>query len=1066
MTIGAVGPGQRVIVTKVRPPRRRSDVTSRERLHDIVGGNLERKLLLVSAPAGYGKTTLLVDYAAASGLPVCWYRLEALDADPAVFMEHLVQALRQPFPDVCASTLQLVREQARSGQLDVVDAIGSLVNEIAEQVPDFFLLVLDDYQNVDDADEVNRALDALLEYLPDACQVVVCGRSVPRKLTLTRLAAAGQVAGIGAAELRFTPEEVGRLVTRLHDRQLSEGDCRRLAADTEGWATALVLIGQRLLDDKPPGVRDRDELFAFLAQEVLARQPPAVQRFLLASSILEELTPRLCDAVLERSDSAAMIDFLDSHNLFVSRLEADQEWYRYHQLFRDFLAERLHGADGSELAVLHARAASWFASAGRPEEEIRHLLAGGAFAEAADRMSTAVEHAHELGHWQTIIRWVTALPAAELERHPELVHRLGTAHSYCGDLAGALERYDWAAGRYKAAGLDRDRAAVLVRRAVVYRLLGRTADAFADAREALAIAGDETGTTAGLAHRALGGVLAVQGRMEAAVDELGAALACYDAHGERAMAANALNDLSAICQWRGDVSAAIAHAREAHDRWQSIGNLAALAISMNNLGSAYHLAGDTVNARPWLERAVETGRRSGYRRAAALAHASLGDLLCDVDDFEAGIAHYDQASHLASAIPDAALGCYVLAARAEARRLVGDLASAGHDLDRARSLLALSPTAYEQALVAYVSGTIARDAGRTAEAVPALEQAAEAFAAMGARRDEARSLLYGADAARRAGSDGPAARLQARAEAAIQDLSGQASMDPHLRRIRADARLSPPRAGRRRTEAAVREHVGRAAVGPASGEAAARTHGALVVCAFGPPRVTVSGRPVGRRQFQSAVAMELFFLLVDHPQGLAADRLILTFWPDADETRARGNLHSTVYRVRAALAERGAVLHEFERYVLRWPGELRYDVGDLEVRLDRARGTSDDDLRARLLEDALAMARGEYLEGLASPWCVERRLGLDDLLTRALLALGDARSRLRRDREAIEAYEAALARDPLREEGHRGLMRVHAAMGNRALALRQFDVCRRILADELGAEPDPATRELGRGLTP
>jgi len=187
---------------------------------------------------------------------------------------------------------------------------------------------------------------------------------------------------------------------------------------------------------------------------------------------------------------------------------------------------------------------------------------------------------------------------------------------------------------------------------------------------------------------------------------------------------------------------------------------------------------------------------------------------------------------------------------------------------------------------------------------------------------------------------------------------------------------------------------------------------------------------------------------------------MLTFWPDAPETRARGALHSTVHRVRRALGHGSVVQRQYDRYALCWPGPVRYDVADFLAELARARQEVEAAGRARRLEDALALVRGDYMDGNLADWCTERRAELELRVTRALLDLGEARAGLGELQPAIRAYQRALARDPLREEGHRGLMAAYMTAGDRAMALRQFETCARILDEELGAAPSDATRRL------
>lgn len=1062
MSDGEAGPSwPRVIVTKVRPPKRRRDLIDRDRLHELITTHMERKLLLVSAPAGYGKTSLLVGYAHATGLPVCWYRLGPSDRDPVVFLEHLMEAVRQRFPGACDRALSQLRSRARDGTADPTDIVGTVVNEIDENIEVFFWLVLDDYQHIDDADRVNEALDALLDYLPHNCQIVISGRTVPRKLTLTRLAGAGQVAGIGQEQLRFDPDEIGRLLHERTGRRPSDAECARLARESEGWVTALVLGGDRLLATGWCAAMDREQLFDFLAHEVVDLQPAEVQSFMVQSAVLEEMDARLCDAALAREDSAAMLAAMETQNLFVSRVEGDDAWHRYHQLFRDFLLSRLQQTlSEPELTAIHRRAADWYDVAGRPDDAIGHYLAAHDHDAAATKMAQYVDAAHRSGRWQTIVRWATSLPEPVLRRRPLLVQRLGTALTYSGDLSRALRVYGWAVEDYADDEDGEGLASVLVRRAVLFRLLGKWQAAIADAQRALELSPEPGTPTAGLAHRALGGALAMKGDTQRAARELQLALACFDALGETALAANAHNDLSAIYQWSGDAECAIDHAHRARAHWERLGNLPALAMTANNLGTAYHLQGRHVEARAWLDRAIEEGDASGYRRAGALARISMGDLLCDAGDLPEAVAAYDDGLALARSVRDATLTCYGLASRADAHRLAGARKEAREDLAKAREAHSSVRSSFEGALVDHVSGTIALDAGEARQATADLSKAAERFGKMGARLEEARSCLYAAAAAQACGDEQAADEWRRRAEIAASGLGHPDRLAVHERRLAGSLRpeeREPEEARSLRDGHVVAES--RLEVPP---PVTVRAPDVLQVRAFGPPEVLVGNRVLPRRAWKSKSAFEAFFLLAATPGGLTPDQLYVVFWPDASERRARSALHTAVNRMRGALGCTEVIRWDNARYRIEWPGGVTHDVNHFSRLVSRADAAGDDRQRAALLERAVALARGEYMEGVMAEWCVPRRQELEVRLVNTIVALGAALTRVGEHGRAADTFRLALGRDALREDAHRGLMRAYRGAGDRAMALRQFDVCKRILEEELGVPPDPKTVALKR----
>ncbi|MFN2252200.1 MAG: tetratricopeptide repeat protein [Anaerolineae bacterium] len=1050
-------PSPPVIVTKVRPPRRRRDLLSRSRLIDYVSDNIDRKLLLVSAPAGYGKTSLLIDFVHASDFPVSWYRLDSGDSDPVVFFEHLLTAIEQTYPDACQRTRAALQSEEK---VDVESIVGSLVNEIDEKIPDFFLLVLDDYQNIDDSLPVNRAVDTLLHYLPLNVQLIISSRSLPTKLTLTRLAGEGQVAGVGQEQLRFTPLEIQSLVEQLHGKLLSEMECERLARESEGWITALVLGSERLLDGIRIGLArpaaDKVRLFDFLAKEVYSDLPDHVRAFLTQSAVLEELSPSLCDFVLDRDDSADMLSWVEEHNLFVSRIEGEGDWHRYHQLFHDFLLDRLAEATSPDaISLLHHRAADWYDAVGQPAVAIRHLLASGDHGAAADRINGEVAAAHAQGRWQTVVRWADSLPEEELAAYPSILVHLGMAHSYVGDVAAAFKAFESAQGIYVRRGDTEGEAAVLVSRAPVWRIVGSLDNAASDSRRALELAVDPNGLTAGLAHRSLGASLVQRGDMAAAAEELQRALACFESHGAIASAAHAQSDLSATYQLSGEIERAIHHSRAACELWEQLGNFGALALALNNMATAYHQQGRFEEARHWLLEAVEKARLAGVRRVEAMALISLGDVLADLNDFVVAHEHYQRGLELAQVVGDRALVCYGLAAQGEALRLDGDLRRARNAVAEARAALAEHRTAYESALVDYVRGTLALDSAEFVQSMEHLEDAARAFGQMGARREEARALLYRSGVARRAGDDDDAQRWLERAEDAVRAFGYRASFEPYLRRVQeltpveglddgerfATARRSKPERLRRPIQVDV-------------------SGGKLVVRALGRPMVLVDGRSIQRQQWQTLTARDLFFLLVDRPGGMTRQELMAAFWPESMEVRARSSLHSTLYRIRRALADKQIVESDFERYFVARSDDLFYDVAELEARLARASAAPSDEERAGELEAAINLVRGEYMEGVLDDWCAARRTEIENRVTDALLSLAETRARLTKWPEAVDAYQRVLGRDRLREDAHRGLMGAYAASGDRTRALRQFEVFERLLQVELATRPAGETREL------
>ena len=412
-----------LVTTKLRAPRTRPNLVARRRLRSVLDRQGGRRLTLVSAPAGFGKTTLISEWAEerlAQGESVAWVSLEESDNDPARFSTYLVAALRTVGEGIGEGVLASLR----SPEPPPVEAVvGALVNDLAE-VPQEIAVVLDDY-HVIDAEPVHEATSFLLEHLPENVHLVVIGRTDP-PFPLPKLRARGQMTEIRAADLRFTSEEATAFLGDVMGLALSARDVAALEEVTEGWAAALQLAAISMQDREDVSafvesftVSNRHVL-DFLTEEVLERQPEHVRDFLLKTSILDRLSGPLCDALAGASDGQAMLEGLERDNLFVVPLDDDRRWYRYHHLFADFLRGRLLREHPERVAESHLRAASWYEREGWASEAVEHALAAGDYQWAARLIE---QHAQALvlrGEGATMDRWLSALPAVLVRSRPRL----------------------------------------------------------------------------------------------------------------------------------------------------------------------------------------------------------------------------------------------------------------------------------------------------------------------------------------------------------------------------------------------------------------------------------------------------------------------------------------------------------------------------------------------------------------------------------------------------------------------------------------------------------------------
>lgn len=402
----SVASGPVVLETKLaRPPVRREHVARRDLLDRVRD---TRRLTVVTAPPGFGKTTLLAAWSAELGGRLAWLSLDDDDNDPARFLAYVVAALRTVEPQV--STIALDAQSAGGRPIDIMPL---LLNELAA-VDEELVLVLDDYQVITNRD-VQEMTAYLVEHLPESLRLVLATREDPA-LPLARLRARGQLREVRADELRFDEREASAFLNDALGLGLAEPDIRRLHTRTEGWPAALYLAALSLQGQDDPSsfieafAGDDRHVVDYLTEEVLARQPEPLRLFLLRTSILSRLCGSLCDAVTGDDRSTQLLVALERSNLLLIPLDSKREWYRYHHLFAELLQHELKQTDGETLAGLHRRASNWYRDTGLVVDAAHHAYAAGDVGAAVDLVGRNWSLFLDRGQLGTVRGWLDALP--------------------------------------------------------------------------------------------------------------------------------------------------------------------------------------------------------------------------------------------------------------------------------------------------------------------------------------------------------------------------------------------------------------------------------------------------------------------------------------------------------------------------------------------------------------------------------------------------------------------------------------------------------------------------------
>jgi LuxR family transcriptional regulator, maltose regulon positive regulatory protein len=426
-----------LLETKLHAPRRRHGVVPRARLHERLGGRDLPALVLVSAPAGFGKTTFLTGWLAAAGsnARTAWVSLDRRDSDPSVFWSYLVAALRNVVPEAASQATEVLR----SPPVSLENAVASLLNGLARVEGDV-VLVLDDYHLVESL-EVHESMRFMVDNLPAQLHLVVATRADP-PWPLGGLRARGELLEVRATDLRFTPDEAATYLNVTSGLELTSADTEVLAVRTEGWIAALQLAALSLQGRDDPSAfiaqfaGDDRFVVDYLADEVLEQQPDDVRRFLVETSILSRLTAPLCAAVTGRAHARSLLEAVERSNLFLVALDDRRQWYRYHHLFGDVLRARLVDERPDRGAELHRRASAWFEAAGDRADAIRHATAAGDVVRAAELVELALPALRRARQDTTQRAWLDALPDEMFADRPVLdLGRVG-ARMVTGDVDG------------------------------------------------------------------------------------------------------------------------------------------------------------------------------------------------------------------------------------------------------------------------------------------------------------------------------------------------------------------------------------------------------------------------------------------------------------------------------------------------------------------------------------------------------------------------------------------------------------------------------------------------------
>jgi len=1055
---------------KVTLPRRRDELLTRHRLLDLLGELLEKKLILLSAPAGYGKTSLLIDLANHTELPVCWLSLDELDRNPQRWLAYLIASIAERFPNFGAQSMSAL-EGMVSMEQDFEPLMVSLTNEIYDQIREHFILVLDDYHLVEATDSVRALANRFIRLADENCHVILSSRSLIDLPDLGWFISQNQVGGLDFAALSFLPREIQELVLQNYGKRISEDEAHSLAEKSEGWVTGLQLSGLGGISEHQTRIARASgmDLDGYFEQQAFVQLPLQARHLLLYTSLFEEFDIEICRSALadflpEVTNWPELVSGIVTHNLYILPVGEDSHWFRYHHLYRDFLRSHLQREQPEQVRPILVSLMKAYENRGeweRAHQVCMQLNDSEMVAGLVERAGRSLIRRAVV----TLSNWLNALPPALLNSRPGLLSLRGGIGYLRGDYREALELLNKAEVIYRATNEINGLAMTLLRQANVYRDLGDLSTSLRDTEESLELS--KQAPELALEHiealRSKGLCLFRLGQTRPARDYLERSLALSRHLGEAEYIPILLLNCGLVYRTLGENEAAQAAYLEALSVWRKQGNLAWQATLLNNLAALYLILGEYDKACSTYYDGLDCARRSRYASAEAMISIGLGDLYAELDETEGAHQAYQQAEETIKEIENHYLLNYLALTRANLFLNRGETSQAEAILLETLPRIEWGKATYEDGLWSLLRGRLSLTLGATQEAIELLEKANRLFSEDGRHMETVQSqvwLMTALAVAKNPGAGNMAQSLFAsRATPAhtlivalrharpwLESLRSHPGLAQLLRRVdQFEVQLPALRRGLRRMPQTV---------------SLAAPH--LIIRGLGWTKVIVNGDVV---EWPTRSVRELFFYFLTTPKPVTKEQVAQTLWPDIEEpARITQRFKNELYRLRRAVGQPIVVL-EGELYRFNHALDYDFDAVDFDAYLAQARAATTDEAKVENLEKALGLVKGRYLADLDATWAMLDQEQFHQQYLAVAMELAEIYWKQNKYADTLRVVQQILIDDPTCEPAHQLAMRVHAKNNDRPALTRQYQACHDAMERHLGLDPSPDTEALYKKLT-
>jgi LuxR family maltose regulon positive regulatory protein len=1051
-------------ITKVIVPKRRGYKVRRHHLIEAIKARVNKKVQVICAPAGYGKTSLLAEFVNEVQPPACWYSFAPEDSNPSIFLRYCLQAVREKVPGFGEGYVNLAQA---SHQADWRTHLGFFINALHSDIGGRLIFAFDDVHWVHGKEELTEAVSLLIERAPANIHFGLGARTWPSLPCLPKLAADDELSSIGVSDLRFSLEETAELLSSLWDREITPGEAQEITSRTRGWPTAIMLTARNEPSKSIPelvGSGDQGILFDYLSQEIFNNLPQPLKSFLLRSSILREFTASQCSTLFGVGDAQAMIDQVKELGHFLDERTGNGSAYAYHDLFREFLERRFQSEFPEEYQRVHHRAGALFADLGDHESAVYHFLESGDSREAIEAVKTVAESYFAQGHWQRLESLLDRLPHDKVETDPELLLLSGQLLIRLGNPTESLAQLDKVTNGSQSSGPDLVGKA-LVAKSTAYRRLGHLELAVSSAEEGLSLLRETNSSKEHIAeaYKQLGDAFITQGDYDRAKEHLHAGLELTNRANLR-LYSLICNDLGVTYMELGDLDQAAMYLEQSKSGLLKLGSEGLLAETLNNLALVYYHKGEFDLALEEVRQAVTAASAANYPRVLATGLMNQAIVQRALGAFDDSLHSASSAMDLSRQILDQRLIAESTNALGNAYRKLGETSKAEVLLKQALLEVENSGQKYIIAVYNISLGKVYCQIGAYDQALDHLLLAETQLAELNSFRRIAEAKLYQAAVLYRTGKVEEA--LSSLAQAA--DLLPKESLDGYVladggdlldvlrfaaaKRVggRAFVRLVARLGGPSQPTQELDNLVERNRLAYRKSKSSNRFP-TLRACAFGRPKVFLDTHEVTSSEWRSKKAKELFFYLLSKKQRVSNEQIVESLWPELSFSISASTLKTSVYRLRHALFN-DCIVAQGSTYCINAEVPIEFDMENFQNSLNLAAGRVSNEEQEEHLSRAVSLYEGPFLSEFYSEWCDELRSDLEIKYHSALMNLASYNRSRGYFRQAIDLLEKVIDSDPYNEEAQYQYIQTYIDTNDLFSALQQLRKYARISVEELGTD--------------